>query len=522
MVRLALRRDRVVMPLWVLVLGALPAAGASTYATIYPTEAERAALTASIGANPSTALLYGKAYDLSTAGGWTAWRYGTLLALFIGLACIFTVTRHTRQEEETGRQDLLSSTVLGRYAGLTAALLVAGIGATATGALLAGGLIGADMPVGGSLAFGAATALAGLTFAAVAAVAAQLAEYARTANGIATAVLGATFLLRAVGDSTGEASFLSWLSPIGWSTLVRPFAGERWWVFVLLLGATAALGAAAFALQRRRDVGLGFLPTRLGPATGAASLRSPLALAWRLQRGVLLGWAVGFAVMGALFGSLADGIGDLVGTNKQITAAVEQMGGASGLVDGFLGMIMSMFGVIAALYAVQATLRMRSEETAVRLEPVLATAVGRLRWAGSHLAFTLLGSALILFVAGLGTGLLHGLRVGDVGGQVPAMLGAAAAQLPAVWVVAAAAVLLFGFVPKYSTAAWAVAAMFALITMFGPIVQVSQAVLDVSPFQHVPKFPGAEFTATPLLWLSAVAVAGLAVGLAGFRRRDIG
>lgn len=102
------------------------------------------------------------------------------------------------------------------------------------------------------------------------------------------------------------------------------------------------------------------------------------------------------------------------------------------------------------------------------------------------------------------------------------MFGAAAAQLPAVWVVAAAAVLLFGFVPTYSTAAWAVAAMFALITMFGPIVQVSQAVLDVSPFQHVPKFPGAEFTATPLLWLSAVAVAGLAVGLAGFRRRDIG
>ena len=39
---------------------------------------------------------------------------------------------------------------------------------------------------------------------------------------------------------------------------------------------------------------------RLGPAVATPNLNSPLALAWRLQRGTLLAWTVGFAVLGAV------------------------------------------------------------------------------------------------------------------------------------------------------------------------------------------------------------------------------
>jgi ABC-2 type transport system permease protein len=137
-------------------------------------------------------------------------------------------------------------------------------------------------------------------------------------------------------------------------------------------------------------------------------------------------------------------------------------------VDAFLATIVSMLGMIASLYAVQASLRMRSEETAIRVEPLLSTAVGRLRWASSHLVFALFGSGVILAAGGLLAGLLHGLRIGDVSGQLPALLGAALAQLPAVWVVAGMSVLLFGFLPKYSAGAWGVAAFLLLIGLFGP------------------------------------------------------
>jgi ABC-2 type transport system permease protein len=46
--------------------------------------------------------------------------------------------------------------------------------------------------------------------------------------------------------------------------------------------------------------------------------------------------------------------------------------------------------------------------------------------------------------------------------------------------------------------------------------------MDLSPFTHTPRLPGAELTATPLVWLTALAAALIATGLAGFRRRDVG
>ncbi|HEV7979513.1 MAG TPA: ABC transporter permease, partial [Amycolatopsis sp.] len=75
---------------------------------------------------------------------------------------------------------------------------------------------------------------------------------------------------------------------------------------------------------------------------------------------------------------------------------------------------------------------------------------------------------------------------------------------------------------KAAAAAWGVAGAALLIAMFGPVVNAPQAVLDVSPFSHIPKLPGQDVTSTPLVWLCGIAVVTLAAGLATFRRRDIG
>ena len=92
--------------------------------------------------------------------------------------------------------------------------------------------------------------------------------------------------------------------------------------------------------------------------------------------------------------------------------------------------------MLAAGYAVQATLRLRAEEAGRRAEPVLATAVAADRWAGSHLVVAAAGSAAVLAVGGLLAGLAYGLRAGDMGGELPRVLGGALVQLPAVWVMA--------------------------------------------------------------------------------------
>jgi ABC-2 type transport system permease protein len=165
---------------------------------------------------------------------------------------------------------------------------------------------------------------------------------------------------------------------------------------------------------------------------------------------------------------------------------------------------------------------LRAEETALRAEQVLATRVTRTPWVLSHVVIAVGGTALLLAVGGGATGLAHGLRTGDVTGQVPAVLGGALAQLPAALVLAGVALALFGALPRLVTVSWALIAVTLLITWLGPVLQVDQWMLNLAPFTHVPQLPAAELTWTPLLWLSAVAVVSMALGLAGFRRRDVG
>jgi ABC-2 type transport system permease protein len=124
--RLAVRRDRIVGSAWVLGLFAFAYSQAASIVSLYPTQADldRLARTAGgIGANPAVVALQGPAYDASTYGGATAWQVVTPGTLLIGLMSILLVTRHTRQEEETGRAELVSSGVVGRYAWLAAGLL---------------------------------------------------------------------------------------------------------------------------------------------------------------------------------------------------------------------------------------------------------------------------------------------------------------------------------------------------------------------------------------------------------------
>ncbi|RQX50065.1 ABC transporter permease, partial [Micromonospora chalcea] len=176
LVRLILRRDRLLLPLWVLILAVLPMTYAASFAGLFPTAAERAAYLEGTARNPSIVALLGPAYG-DSIGGLTAQRSGFLL-LIVALASLLTVIRHTRTEEEAGRRELLGGNVLGRHAGLTAALLVTYAADLLLGLLTAAGLVATGLPVGGSLAYGLVTVLTGVVFATLGGLAAQLTETA--------------------------------------------------------------------------------------------------------------------------------------------------------------------------------------------------------------------------------------------------------------------------------------------------------------------------------------------------------
>jgi ABC-2 type transport system permease protein len=522
LIRLILRRDRVLMPLWVIIVGLLPLSYISAFEGFFATDAERLSYAHVSAANAGFVALYGQLPG-DSLDELVVWRAG-FIPVVIGLFALLTVIRHTRTDEEAGRTELVGATVVGRQAQLAAALITTAAASVVVGLIVTGTMIQAGAPAAGSVWFGVQFTLAGWVFAGVAAVTAQLTESARSARAIAILVLGLVWVLRLAGDISaigdGALSWLSWLSPIGWLQHIYPYGANDGWPAVLAILLAVAGTVAGVVLLGRRDLGGGVFPARLGPATAAPGLRSPIALAWRLHRGLLAAWVVGFAALGAVFGGVGKSVNQLA-DNQTMGQIFSRIGGADALADAYLGSIASITGIIAAAYAVQATLRLHDEEASGHAEAVLSTRVSRLGWAASHLVFSLLGPAVALAAEGLLSGLVYGLSVGDVGGEAPRILGGTRAQLPAVWVLAAIAVLLFGVVPRFSAVAWGAVAVALLLLLVGATVRLDQWVLDISPFTHIPHLPGAELTWAPLLSLTAIAVVVVAVGLAGLRRRDI-
>lgn len=521
LVRLALRRDRIMLTAWLLIFVAMAAGSASATVGLYDTVESRVQAAANINRTPSLVALYGLIYDETSLGALSMIKLGGFGGALVAVLAIILVIRHTRAEEEAGRLELVGSTVVGRHAPLAAALAVTVSANLVLGLLTALGLVGAGLPTGGAFAFGMAWASIGIAFAAVAAVAAQLTESARGAIGLAVAFLGVVYVLRAIGDTSGSGGggSLRWLSPIGWGQQVRPFQGDRWWVLLVPLVFFVIVTGCAHALLARRDHGAGLLPDRPGRAGAGATLGGPLGLAWRLHRGSLLGWTIGFALIGFVFGNIASNVGDIL-ASATAREFIQKLGGVQGLTDAFMSTELGMAGVIASVYGVQVVMRLRAEESELRAEPVLGTKVGRISWAWSHIAIALAGTAILLTVGGLTAGLSYSSQTGHAS-DFSRVLVASVLRLPAVWVLIGIVAAAFGLAPRAAVAGWVALVAFLLLGEFGPVFELSQWVMDLSPYAHVPRLPGGELTAAPLVWLVLVAAGLTAVGLAGFRRRDV-
>ncbi len=282
----------------------------------------------------------------------------------------------------------------------------------------------------------------------------------------------------------------------------------------------AVLFVVGFVLAARRDFAAGLLADRPGPASASAGLGSAFGLAWRLQRGSFITWAISFAVGGVVIGGLVSSVGGFL-KGPQVEQFIALLGTKQSLTDVFVAREMGFIGAFVSVYGLTSVLRLRSEETALLAEPVLATAVGRVKWAASHLVIALLGSAALLAVIGASVGAVGSASLGD-SSQFGRYFGAAMVQLPAVWVIIGIGMASFGLVPGQTVVSWVALVGFFLLGELGSLFKLDKWVMDLSPFAHIPRLPGADVAAGPLLWLVAIAAALVAVGLFGLRQRNIG
>jgi ABC-2 type transport system permease protein len=528
LIRLAARRDRVLLPVWILVIVGTLLGSAAALVGLYATEADRLAY-AAISANTAMARAFDGPIMGTSLGAVTMVEVYGFLAVLIGIMSVQAVVRHTRADEEAGRAELVGSGVVGRHAPLTAALVVTAAANLLLGVAAAVAFVAFDLPVVGSLAAGAVMAGVGITFAGVAAVTAQISSSQRGATGLGIAAVGVAFGLRAVGDAFGsvaaggvevESAWPSWLSPIGWGHQVRAFAGERWEVLGLYAALVAILVPLAFWLRSRRDVGAGLVQVRPGPATASPRLCSPLGLAWRLQRWIFAGWLTGLVMISAAFGSIAEQAEELVATSEELAAMLAAMG-EGGIVDLFFAFYMGILAVVAAGFTVQSLLRARNEEAAGGAEPILATGVSRTRWFAGHIVIAVGGTAVILSLAALAGALGHLLVTGDAG-AIGSLQQAALVNLPAVFALGGFVIAVIGVLPRWAVPiGWGALVAALVVAQFGELFELPQALLNLSPFTHAPAVPAQELVWTPILVLLAVAAGLATVGLVAFRSRDL-
>jgi ABC-2 type transport system permease protein len=109
----------------------------------------------------------------------------------------------------------------------------------------------------------------------------------------------------------------------------------------------------------------------------------------------------------------------------------------------------------------------------------------------------------------------------DDAGRIGPQLGAALVQLPAVLVVIGLATALVGAAPRLASLAWLVVVWALLAGIFGPLLNLPEWAVKLSPFGWVPRVPAEDLDVVPLVGLVVVAVVLITVGLIGFRRRDV-
>ena len=522
--RLALRRSRWFWAVWILALWATMQGTAGAYSTYVPNPEQGRILIEGLSANATMRAMLGPPFDLYNAGGFTMWRVGTFTAAAAAMMAALGVIRATRAEEEAGRLELLRAGAVGRHAPLTGAVLVGLGGCAVLGVLIAAGMSAAAPPASGAIAAGLGIALTGAVWVGVGVVAAQFTESARAARGWALGILGGAYLLRAVADGVPAGNAvenLRWLSPVEWAALARPYAGERWWVLLLPVVTTVLLVALAYQLVARRDHGAGLRPATLGPVGASAGLSSANGLAWRLARGSVIGWTVGLVVYGLVIGSLSGGLGDMLEQSPQIADIFRRMGGdAQTLEDAFYVALLGITVVVVAMFALQLVLRLRHEEEAGHAELMLSTATSRSGYLASHVALALLVPTLLLVLTAAAMALTQAVADGSPD-QVWAVIGGALALAPGVWLMVALTVAVLGWAPRLTAIAWALLGWSLVMSWIGALLNLPDWVITATPFEQLPKVPVQPMDWTPWAIETALAVALLVAGFAGFRRRDI-
>ena len=533
LVRFMLRRERVVSAIWIIALVIFCAALAPAMDGMFSEPGARQQFAESFD-NPVMIAMMGPVYGMDnyTSGAMYTGMMLMWVVIAVAIMNIFLVARHTRADEEHGRTEVIRSLPTGRLAGVNAAIVTAVIINVILAVLLGCALAATGVKSMGfpaCMLFGFTVGAAGLVFAAVTAIFAQLSSNRGGATGLSFLMLCLFYVIRAAGDMQG-GDLVACISPLGLAQRPQVFIENNVWPVLILILEAVVFSAAAYALNSVRDMDQGFIHARPGRRGAPRSLLSPFGLAIRLLRNMLIIWIVVMFILAASYGSVISDIPRFVGESPEYlqvigipAAIVETMSGAEKsqiIVDYFGVFVITMMSLICIVPVLTISLKIRAEEREGRTEQIYALPVLRARYLTGYVIAAFAASVLIQFFTAAGlyaaTAMLENPPF-TLGGLMQAFM----VYLPAIWVMIGVAVLLVGLLPRATGVAWGYFGFVFLVSFLGGMPDlIPEPLQAISPVKHIPQLPLEEAAAAPLIILTVIAAALTAAGFAFYSRRD--
>ncbi len=499
---------------WVVAIGATMLATTHAVAALYDTPEKIHSYASAVGSGGALLAINGRIAGIDSLGGVIANEFGFMASFAIPFMGVSLVAMMTRKDEEQGRLEILVAGRASRGAPVVGAMLVTLASLLLTGSALFVGLVVVGVPTDDSVLYATSMIALGLVFATSSAVAAQLAAHSRAVHGAGLAAIVAAYVLRGVGDVRGSA--ITWLSPLGWQQETRAFGDARWWPLLVPISVSLVCACVAITVAVHRDVGSAWSVRGSSPSTASWFLRTPLGVTLRLHRGCAAGWVAAAVVVSGTFGALAQPLMDAIAGNASLTQA---LGVAGAEQDAVLRMSSLLLALIAGGYVVQAVGLLREEETSGRLEARLSGPRPRWAWLGTHLLVVATGAVAVTAAGGITLALTTRWSTGDsVTGSVAR---AAADYLPAVGLLGALALVLFGLVPRAQPLAWLAYAFAAVAAYLGGPLHLPHGLLVLSPYYVVSTPSHGTVDTADLAGLTLAALTLVVVSFVGFRRRAI-
>ncbi|MGA3029703.1 MAG: hypothetical protein ABSE58_03050 [Candidatus Limnocylindrales bacterium] len=515
-------------------LGGIMLVGCEAFGAAYATPASRVDLKSVIDNIPAVLKgLYNNPVNVETLGGSLSWKYGPIFALVAGLWSVVALSGTLASESRRGSLDMVAAAPFGKsriaieklaahLTGMVGAMIfltvVSWVGSNAFGTL-PGDALPLEAAVGFSLWVGLIALVSG-------SVAWALAPFLGRASaaGVAGALLLGGYVVSGYSTSVPALRLPADLTPFHWTASHLPLAGQYDWVSLVpvafLAAVLFAVGVVAF---ERRDLGSSSaIPTPSMPGA-LLGVRGPTGRAFGERLPLGLAWGIGLAIYALLVAassrSFAVELQKSPDTYKLFATLFKGYDISTG--GGFLQLIFVYLGfVVAGLGASTLVAGWASDENGRRLEMLLASPLGRARWAIS-------GGIGVFGAIAVMTGLsMLGIAIGVASAGTDVVTPTAGALVIGLYAAAVAGIgFAIGGLFRNTFAGEAVAVVVIatfLIDFLAPALNLPDWVHQLALTAHLGQPMVGNWAPAGMVACLAIAVGGLAIGGIGIRRRDIG